>query len=162
MTDRYQALRDAIAAGPHARHADRFLEKIDFTDSCWLWKASTSGHPGRRYGNFWVGRPIKAHQFSYEAFRGPRTPGRLICHTCDNGLCVNPGHLYEGTHKDNVRDAVERGRHSNGQSSKTHCPQGHPYVPSNVFEERKRNGKIYRQCRTCRDVHRGRTPNVYF
>lgn len=162
MTDRYAALREALAAGPYAKYADRFWGKIEFTESCWMWKASSSGQPGRRYGCFWNGKIIKAHQFSFEAFHGPRTNGKIICHTCDNGLCVNPAHLYEGTHKDNVRDSVDRGRHSNGQHLKTHCPQGHPYVFSNVYQEKTAGGGITRHCKTCKDIHRGRTPRVYF
>jgi hypothetical protein len=40
----------------------------------------------------------------------PLADNQLACHTCDNKLCVNPGHIYAGTAKDNVRDAIERGQ----------------------------------------------------
>jgi hypothetical protein len=40
----------------------------------------------------------------------PIQPGMFVCHTCDNPPCVNPDHLYEGTHTDKLRDMQKRGR----------------------------------------------------
>jgi hypothetical protein len=34
---------------------------------------------------------------------------RVVCHACNNELCVNPLHLYLGTQKDNIQDQVDRG-----------------------------------------------------
>lgn len=35
----------------------------------------------------------------------------LLCHACNNGDCSNPKHLYWGTDKDNLQDAMENGTH---------------------------------------------------
>ena len=135
----------------------RFLSKIDFSEGCWNWKASCSGYEGKRYGCFWNGKQIKAHRFSYLAWKGDLDSEKMICHTCDNPICVNPDHLYQGTAKDNAQDALLRGRQSNGEKNKTHCPKGHPYIETNTYLY-----KGQRQCKTCRDFYRNRTPKKYF
>lgn len=38
----------------------------------------------------------------------------LICHHCDNRLCFNPAHLYEGSYKSNVDDMYRRNRRTTG------------------------------------------------
>jgi hypothetical protein len=37
-------------------------------------------------------------------------PEHIACHTCDTPACVNPKHLYEGTRKSNMKDAINRGQ----------------------------------------------------
>jgi hypothetical protein len=51
-----------------------------------------------------------AHRLAYEISKGPIEKGLVICHTCDNGLCINPSHLFKGTVRDNALDAVAKGR----------------------------------------------------
>ncbi len=82
---------------------------------CWPWTGTqaSTGY-GRLSGD---GRNLLAHRASYEAANGPIPPGLVVRHSCDNRMCVRPGHLSLGTQADNVRDATSRGRHQRGSRS---------------------------------------------
>jgi hypothetical protein len=85
----------------------RFWNKVNKTSNCWYWKASKRNG----YGAFkFEGKVISAHRFSYTISYGIIPQGKLICHHCDNKLCVKPLHLFLGTSKDNVVDAIQKGR----------------------------------------------------
>jgi hypothetical protein len=81
---------------------------------CIRWKGNLDrwGH-----GSFWMSRRLSASRASYEIFVGPVPHGLVVRHRCDNGWCVNPLHLEIGTHADNVRDRVDRGRSATGDRS---------------------------------------------
>ena len=61
------------------------------------------------YGQ-WVfqGRQRQAHRVIFYFHHGYWPT--VVRHTCDNPPCVNIEHLLPGTHADNNRDMVERGR----------------------------------------------------
>jgi hypothetical protein len=80
---------------------------------CRLWSRATNGKKG--YGVLGVlGTLLLAHRAAFAAYNAPVLPGQIVRHKCDRPLCVNPAHLLLGTHCDNARDAIERGRQSRG------------------------------------------------
>jgi hypothetical protein len=95
---------------------ERFQSKYhpDPETGCWLWIA---GRFAQGYALIAVHRQAKkAHRIAWELFRGPIPPGMLVCHTCDIMHCVNPEHLFLGTHLDNTRDMIAKGRHRFGMA----------------------------------------------
>ena len=79
-------------------------------DECWLWLKCLTAGPGG-YGVFYVGRErYRAHRVAYELCLGPVPPGMLVLHRCDVPACVNPAHLFLGTHGDNMCDMQAKGR----------------------------------------------------
>jgi hypothetical protein len=51
-----------------------------------------------------------AHRLSWLAQRGPIPKDMLVCHTCDNRLCIEVTHLFLGTAQDNTTDMARKGR----------------------------------------------------
>jgi hypothetical protein len=85
-----------------------FLLQIEKTETCWKWKQSKDNHG---YGRFSVsGKRYATHRLSYMLFNGPIPHNRIVRHTCDNRICVNPKHLILGSMSDNSLDAVKRNR----------------------------------------------------
>lgn len=91
----------------------RFWSKVNMglPDECWEWQAKLA----RGYGRFYIEHiTIAAHRLSWIMLRGPIPDGILVLHKCDNRKCVNPNHLYLGTHSDNNSDRAQRNSNNQG------------------------------------------------
>ncbi len=134
--------------------ADRFWEKVDKGQDCWLWTAGVSTPSG--YGQFYParGRAIHAHRWAYEQEYGPIPMGLQIDHECHNesgclgGItcihhrCVRPSHLRAVSSRVNIL-AGQSPTAKNAR--KTHCKHGHPFTGENLYRRERE-----RYCRTCR------------
>ncbi len=131
---------------------ERFWQKVakGGPDDCWMW---TGGKADHGYGLIYIdGKNRRTHVISWEWANDCKAPkGMSVCHTCDTPSCVNPAHLWLGTHRENLQDAGRKGRvgHKVGtpawNANKTHCDRGHR-LPD------KKDGRGWRVCVECKRI----------
>jgi len=90
--------------------SERFWKNVNIKEDseCWEWLKSTNK---QGYGHLNINNKLcRANRIAYKISYGIIPSGLCVLHTCDNPLCVNPNHLWLGTHNDNMRDKVLKGR----------------------------------------------------
>jgi len=90
---------------------ERFNQYVTYEPNtgCHLW---TGNYKHTGYGGFtyYNNKSMTSSRASYLIFKGEIPNGMQVCHSCDVKECVNPDHLFVGTHKDNVQDMIQKGR----------------------------------------------------
>lgn len=133
LTDSY-----LLSQGLSKTFPQRFRSKVKKTESCWLWTHSVSvGGYGQIARGGSHHKPIVANRASWILNRGPIPEGFWVLHDCpggDNPCCVNPDHLWLGTHEDNWKDALKKGAYEKGENKVPRKrPEKRPPVTSATF-----------------------------
>ena len=110
---RFCSVKCHAAIRGHRPIEERFWEKVQKTDSCWLWTGATTSAGYGRIDSFY------AHRFALGLIYEPLEEGVEGCHKCDNPPCVrvHPDHVFLGTHSINMEDAKSKGRMRRGSSN---------------------------------------------
>jgi len=107
----------------------------DEVTGCWNW---TGGLFDSGYGRVTKnGKNALAHRVSYAHFFGSIPEGLQVCHKCNNKRCINPDHLYVGTHNDNMRDVTLTDVHKGENNAKALLTQSQVLEIKAHIRERK-------------------------
>lgn len=128
---------------------EKFWAKVDKNSSGGCWEFKTKLTTG--YGQIeHRGKVSLAHRVSWEIHVGKIPEGMFVCHRCDNPPCVNPEHLFLGSHSDNMKDMYSKGRgRKYKRNNKDTCKNGHYRTADNLYI-RPDNGLA--DCVKCRQM----------
>lgn len=134
---------------------ERLAARSERRGECLVWTGPTDK---KGYGLIKVGgRSRRVHRLAWSERHGEIPPSLFVLHHCDNPPCWADDHLFLGTHADNMRDMVAKGRGRNHvPSAREVCVNGHELTPENTYTWP--DGKR-RACRTCRRAHHEKRTN---
>lgn len=107
---------------PMDRLRQRLAERIERRSvrndaGCLIWTGvkDRQGYGFSSFGTYQ--KMIRVHRAAYALRHGlPMVFDGIVCHRCDNPSCVDADHLFLGSHADNVRDKVAKGRQPRGEA----------------------------------------------
>ena len=115
-------IRNLTPSEWQAKRIARFWSHVDTSggpDACWPW---LGGKDQDGYGKVkWARKDERSHRVAFFLEHG-RWPIPFGCHSCDNRICTNPRHIWEGDHLANMADMVRKGRRLGENST----PMRHP------------------------------------
>ena len=113
---------------------------------CWEWQGSTHMKEKWNYGTISLNNKCtNAHRVSWEVFNGTIPKGLSVLHHCDTPLCVCPEHLFIGTGKDNIDDAVKKGRWPSKKGTANGCAKLTEDDVRQILKEQPRR-HVAREC----------------
>lgn len=112
------------------------MVRKDAASGCWEWTGRKLGGKGHPYGMLHtkIG-DLLAHRISWFLHHGEITKNLHCLHNCPNGdnpSCVNPNHLFLGTHAENISDMDRKGRRKSRSGDEHHYRKNPETIPRGV------------------------------
>jgi hypothetical protein len=103
---------------------------------CWNWEGYISPS-GYGYTTVVGQKERRVHRLMWALKFGPVPEGKEVCHKCDNRGCINPSHLFLGTHQDNMHDSSVKGRMVNNWKHNAEYKPKRPWYEATVVKGHK-------------------------